>query len=79
MSTFDILLDIVKGISPDTSVDLDTVTPDMRIVEDIGLNSIGIMYLVLAIEQEFDVVLHNASIETFKTIQDVIDFIEENK
>lgn len=79
MDTFEILLDIFKGIVPDSTIDLDTVTPDVLIVEDLGLNSIGIMYLVLAIEQEFEVVLHNSSIETFKTIRDVIDFIEENK
>lgn len=79
METFDILVDIFKNILPDSELDFETVTPNMNIIEDLGLNSIGLMYLVLAIEQEFDVELHNSSIEKFKTIQDVIDFIEENR
>lgn len=77
METLEKLKEIFKEII-DSDIDLDTITEKTNIKEDLGLNSIGIMYLVVAIEQEFNVLMHNSSIESFNTIKDVIDFIEEN-
>lgn len=78
MSTFDELKRIFKDII-ETNVDVDSITLDSLILEDLGLNSVGIMYLVLAIEEEFNIIMHNSSIEKFKKVSDVVNFIEENK
>lgn len=78
METLEKLKEIFKNINPDSEVDLNTITKDTKIVEDLGLNSIGVLYLVLAIEEEFNILMHNSSIESFKTLGDVCLFIEEN-
>lgn len=78
MSTLDKLKEMYQGIMPDSEVNLDLVNEDSLIVEDLGLNSIGLLYLVLAIEEEFGITMHNSSIEAFKTLGDVISYIEEN-
>lgn len=75
MGTFDKLLEIFAEI---TDSPVENITLESSITEDLGLNSIGMFYLVLAIEKEFDVILHNISIDNFKTIQDVVTFIENN-
>lgn len=49
-----------------------------NIKEDLGINSVGLLYLIVDIENEFGVVLHNQSIEKFVTIDDVVSFIYEN-
>ena len=72
------LKEIFISINPDTEIDMNLITEESSIIEDLGLNSIGVLYLVLAIEEEFNIVMHNSSIESFKTLGDVISFIEEN-
>lgn len=78
MDTLSTLKEIFKAIITDNDIDVDAIKPEDSIIEDLGLNSIGIFYLVLAIEEEFSVVLHNVSIEKFKTVKDVIDYIDAN-
>lgn len=78
MSTLDKLKEIYQSIMPDSEINLDLVNEKSLIMEDLGLNSIGVLYLVLAIEEEFNITMHNSSIESFKTMGDVISYIEEN-
>ncbi len=44
--------------------------------DDIGLNSVGILYLVVGIEEMFGVRFENVGIGDFKTVGSVIDYIE---
>ena len=57
------------------SVDVSKINIDSKIVEDLGVNSIGLIYLAVAVEEEFDVDMSKASLESFKTIKDVINYI----
>ena len=57
------------------NIDVSKINMESKIVEDLGINSIGLIYLAVAIEEEFGVDMANASLESFKTIKDVIDYI----
>ena len=59
-------------------VDKEKYTLSSNIKEDLGINSVGLLYLIVDIENKFDVVLHNQSIEKFVTLDDVVTYIEEN-
>ena len=65
----------VFSIVVNRNVDASMINENSRIVEDLGVNSIGLVYLAVAVEEEFDVDMSNASLESFKTVQDVIDYI----
>ena len=71
---FDKLINIFN-IVINRSVDVSKINIDSKIVEDLGVNSIGLIYLAVAVEEEFDVDMSKASLESFKTIKDVIDYI----
>ena len=58
------------------NVDASKFNMESKIVEDLGVNSIGLVYLAVSLEEEFDVDMSNASLESFKTIKDVIDYIK---
>jgi acyl carrier protein len=47
------------------------------LVTDLGLNSVGILYIVIAIEEEFSIEFENVGFSDFKTVGDVVDYIEE--
>ena len=60
-------------------VSIDDVTPNANIMLDLGVNSIGMLYMAIAIEKEFDVDMNDVTPSTFKTINDVIDYIEKHQ
>ena len=53
-----------------------TLETDLR--TDIGLSSIGMLYFVIVIESLFDMKFEGVGVEDFKTIGDVVRFIEKN-
>ncbi len=52
------------------------VTEESRLIEDLGLNSVGIIYLVIGIEEMFNIRFENVGIADFITINTVINYIE---
>lgn len=65
----------IKGIKVE---DLDFVTEDTKIREDLGLNSIGVLYAVFAIEQAFGFKFEELNFDSFQTVGDVISYIKQN-
>ena len=43
---------------------------------DLGLSSVGILYIVIAIEEMFNIRMDDVSFGDFKTVGDVADYIE---
>ncbi len=52
-------------------------TEETELVEGLGLNSVGILYLVISIEETFQIRFDNVGIADFKTVGDVMDYIEQ--
>ena len=78
MDRKDILEDfkeILQLIKP--SLDLSTVNEDTQLISDIGLDSLTIMLLSLAIENKFKIKFEGAL--KFNTVGDVIDYITQAK
>ncbi len=47
-----------------------------RLSEDLGLNSVNMLYLVIAIEEVFNIRFDDdTGVDTFKTVGDVTDYI----
>ena len=60
------------------NVDVSKVTLETNIIKDLGVNSVGLVYLVIGIEEMFEVDMSEVTFNTFETVGDVVDFIEEN-
>lgn len=60
-------------------VSVDNITEASLIMTDLGVDSVGLIYLAIAIEKTFEVDMSEVTINTFKTIGDVIKFIEERQ
>ena len=70
------LREILKGIDPDINVDNLTRETDLK--EELGLSSVGLLYMAVAIEDEFKINLGNESLGQIRTIGDVIAAIESH-
>ena len=69
------LKQLMKGVNPDTN--LDNVTLETKLIEDLHFDSLGIMMFAMAIEDEFGVTFDEPM--NFVTVKDVIDYIEAAK
>ena len=59
-------------------VEEDQVTMDSDIMEDLGADSLDVVDLVMSLEEEFDMEFADENIEQFRTVGDVVKYIEEN-
>ena len=74
------VLEKIKEILADQlDADIDTMTADTRIAEDLGADSLDVVELLMSIEDEYSVEIPDEAIESIKTIGDVVKYIEENK
>lgn len=53
-------------------------TEKTRFDKGFDLSSLAMIQMVCAIEDEFDIEIPNSQIKKFKTVKDVIKFIEKN-
>ena len=60
-------------------VDDDEVTTEATIQEDLGADSLDLVDLVMAVEEEFDVKIADEDLEGINTVGDIVDYIAENK
>lgn len=54
------------------------VFPDSRFVDDLGADSLDLVELVMAFEEEFDIEIPDEEAEKMTTVQDAFDFMEEH-
>ena len=67
---------IRKIISSHTGLDKNNINLDSNIVDDPELDSIEIFDILSEIEGEFSIEIDEDSYEDFKTIKDIVEYIE---
>ena len=55
-----------------------TVTMEASFIDDLGADSLDIVELIMALEEEFDLEIPDADAEKIVTVSDVVDYIKEN-
>ena len=61
----------------ENEVDISSLSEQSRLIEDLGMNSIGLLYMAMAVEEEFGVRFTNDDFATLKTVGDVIGKINQ--
>lgn len=54
-----------------------TITPDSRIKEDLGADSLDILQMLMTIEDERGVTIPDEALATFKTVGDIVAYLEK--
>jgi len=67
-------------ISEQLSIDdVDTITLDTSLAEDLEADSLDAVEVIMALEDEFGIEIPDEEAEHFKTVGDICKFIENNK
>lgn len=67
---------VTKIIEEQLGVDPDRIKPEASFIDDLGADSLDIVELVMAMEEEFDLEIPDEDAEKLKTVQDVSSYIE---
>lgn len=52
------------------------VTPEARLNEDLGADSLAAMELIMALEEKLDIEIDDAELDQFKTVNDLVSYLE---
>jgi len=69
---------VKKIIVERLNVDEEEVTQDASFIDDLGADSLDIVELVMAMEEEFEVEIPDEEAEKIQTVGQAIDYIKEH-
>jgi len=72
--------DKVKQISVEQlGVEEDDVTMESTFIDDLGADSLDIVELIMAFEEEFNIEIPDEVAEKMKAVKDAVEYIEKEK
>lgn len=74
MTTFE---RVQKVLVEQLDVSPDEVTPQASVIDDLGADSLDVVEIVMALEEEFDVEIPDEEAEKLVTVQKIVDYIDE--
>lgn len=72
----EVLERVKKIIADQLGIDEDDVVSDASFIDDLGADSLDIVELIMAFEEEFDLEIPDEDAEKIKTVQDAVDYIK---
>jgi len=75
METLDRLVKLFQAVLEE-NVDVSALTVESHLREDLGINSIGLLYMAMAVEEEFGIKFKNEDFVNIRTVNDVVKCIE---
>lgn len=76
---FNKLKELIKMANTSNPELIDECDENSNLRGDLGLTSIGVLYLAISIEQMFEIEFGDTSFDDFNTVKDVVDYIEQNQ
>ena len=78
MSSEEVFDKVKEIIVEQLGVAENAVTEDASFIDDLGADSLDIVELIMALEEEFDMEIPDADAEKVVTVGDVVDYIKDH-
>jgi acyl carrier protein len=73
--TMDIAQRVKEIIAKNLDVDVNDIKPESSFINDLGADSLAIVELVLALEEEFELDIPDEETEKIRTVNDAVEYI----
>lgn len=68
---------VSKMLAEQLKIEESKITPEAEVVKDLGADSLDIVELMMALEDEYGVTLPEGEVENLKTVQDIVSMLEK--
>ena len=75
----DILEAVKEILAKQLRVDVDSISEDTDIMDDLGADSISVLQLLMTIEEDYGIVIPDEKLAAFNTVGDVVAYLESQK
>lgn len=72
----DVFSKVKEIIVDQLGIEEDEVTPDASFIDDLGADSLDIVELIMAFEEEFDIEIPDEDAEKITTVGEAVEYIE---
>jgi acyl carrier protein len=76
MTAVDMKKRIVEIIASQLGIDQADITPQANVVDDLGADSLDVVELIMALEEEFNLEIPDEEAEKIKNVQDIFTYME---
>lgn len=67
---------IQEIIADKLSIDVEEITLDSSFIDDLNADSLDIVELIMALEDELEMEIPDEDVENFKTVGDVVNYVK---
>lgn len=68
---------VIDILSEFTLLEREKIAKDSGLVNDLGLNSLDVINVVVAFEEEFDIEIPDSKIKELVTVGDIVEYLEK--
>jgi acyl carrier protein len=69
--------EVIKMAMPNIATDPAEMPDTASLTQDVGLTSVGVLYIVIAIEEFFGIRFDDVGFGDLKTVGEVVDYVEK--
>ncbi len=73
------LEDVRKELAKQLRIDIEKITAESKIQDDLGADSLDILQLLMTIEEKFGIMVPDEALADFVTVSDIVNYLEKNK
>jgi len=70
---------VQEKVAEQLGVELDEITMEASFIDDLGADSLDIVELLMALEEEFDIEIPDEEAEKLSTVGDIVEYIKGAK
>ena len=70
---------VCKMLADQLGIDAGSIRPESEVVKDLGADSLDVVELLMALEDQYSITLPEGDVESIKTVQDIVDMMNKLK
>jgi len=71
--------EIIEIIAEKLAIETEKIKPESEIITDLKADSLSIVEMLMEIEEKFGVNVPDEDVANLKTVQDIADYVADNK
>ncbi len=71
--------EVRKALAKQLRIDIEKITPDSKIMSDLGADSLDVLQLLMTIEEDMGIRVPDEELAAFEKVSDIVKYLEEHK